>query len=1079
MAQPVATLLIEMAADVAKLTQDMNQAKSVVGNAMKGIEQQVDGARKAFGFLATAIGVGSFTALIKGSIDAADKLDEMAERTGVAASELSRLEIAFKLSGAGSDVMEKAFIKLANTMNTNSKAIEQLGVQTKNTDGTLRSSTAVLRDVADRYAAMEDGARKTAIAGEIFGEKLGPQLAGLLNMGSRGLDEMAALTERLGMAMTDEGAAAAAKFNDTLDLLKMAVGGVARQATSDLLPALTNIAIGMLDAARNGTALATASDLLTGFMKSLFNGLLAVGEGLNTVAVLATSTWKAFWQATNGDFTKAINTIKIGFYEVEANWAKTGQTISDVWTNATQTTVDSTLTLLGEARKNQQASLDTAEAQKKMEEAAKKAQAEFDKLSASLDKATIAALAETAAGGKLTDAAKLELEVRAKLNDTTIKLTDAQRKEIETKLAAAQAALNDRDAQEKANEARKKLTESLGKEIAEIEKQIKAQQESNEEAGLSRQQIGMLEVARLRDAAAIATRNAQLRAESGINDEITEQYRKQAEGLNKLADEKEKGVHVQAAKDAADEWKKTTEAIENGLTDALMRAFESGKGFMEAFKQTLKNAFKTLVLEPTIRAIMAPISGALGGIFGGSPAGAATGSAGGGGGLLGSIGSIAGIGGMVGSGLGYGLAAYSAGGLGLMGTLTGAGSMISGGIAAGSLGSIAAGIGGVLGALGPIALGIGLLIKGFSRGPKQTTGTGIEGGFLGGEFSGQQYSEWIKKGGWFRSDKRGTDFNPLAQELKSQFDEAGAAIFAGASEYGKILGLPVDQLRDVNYRIRIQLTDDEEKNAAAIETALQGYRNSLAGAFMETLLPFQKAGEAIADTMERLALLQGFSTDINNLGGIFSRVATLSVSAKEQLLEFAGGMQAFVAQAQGFVANYYSESERFGIAAARIREQLAAIGVTGDVSTRAEFRKLIESTDISTEEGRRQLAALLALSEQFAQVGSYLEQQGMTLEELAEAAPQVEILKSILEDAEAQAEYAARTANATEGIIDGISDMAELIRAAIAGSTEAIKRLQEIMEAGNAAIVAASRETSTILDSWDDNGAIVTTTTTP
>ncbi|MGA1296974.1 MAG: hypothetical protein ACO3X1_16840, partial [Burkholderiaceae bacterium] len=149
MAQPVATLLIEMAADVAKLTQDMNQAKSVVGNAMKGIEQQVDGARKAFGFLATAIGVGSFTALIKGSIDAADKLDEMAERTGVAASELSRLEIAFKLSGAGSDVMEKAFIKLANTMNTNSKAIEQLGVQTKNTDGTLRSSTAVLRDVAD------------------------------------------------------------------------------------------------------------------------------------------------------------------------------------------------------------------------------------------------------------------------------------------------------------------------------------------------------------------------------------------------------------------------------------------------------------------------------------------------------------------------------------------------------------------------------------------------------------------------------------------------------------------------------------------------------------------------------------------------------------------------------------------------------------------------------------------------------------------------------------------------------------------------------------------------------------------
>jgi hypothetical protein len=422
----------------------------------------------------------------------------------------------------------------------------------------------------------------------------------------------------------------------------------------------------------------------------------------------------------------------------------------------------------------------------------------------------------------------------------------------------------------------------------------------------------------------------------------------------------------------------------------------------------------------------------------------------------------------------YGLAGWGAGGS-VLGALGGAGSMISGGIAAGSLGSIAAGIGGVLGALGPIALGIGLLIKGFSRGPKQTTGTGIEGGFLGGDFEGQQYADWIKKGGWFRSSKRGTDYNPLAQDLKAQFDEAGAALFAGATEYGKVLGLPIDALKDVNYRVKIALTEDEKANAEAIEKALEGYRNSLAGAFAEMLEPFQKSGEALADTLQRLALLQGFSQDINQLGGIFSRVATLSVSAKEQLLEFSGGMEAFVRQAQGFVANYYSESERFGIAASRIREQLSALGITGDISTRAEFRKLIEATDISTEDGRRQLAALLALSEQFAQVGSYLEQQGITLDELAEAAPQVEILKSILDDAEIQTKAAQRTADATERLFDGVTDMGKLIAAAVAGSTEAIRRLQEIMESGQAAIVQATRENTRILDSWDNNGSIATT----
>jgi hypothetical protein len=53
--------------------------------------------------------------------------------------------------------------------------------------------------------------------------------------------------------------------------------------------------------------------------------------------------------------------------------------------------------------------------------------------------------------------------------------------------------------------------------------------------------------------------------------------------------------------------------------------------------------------------------------------------------------------------------------------------------------------------------------------------------------------------------------------------------------------------------------------------------------------------------------------------------------------------------------------------------------------------------------------------------------------------------------------------------------MGKLIAAAVAGSTEAIRRLQEIMESGQAAIVQATRENTRILDSWDNNGSIATT----
>jgi hypothetical protein len=1066
MAKPVATLLIEMAADVARLRQDMNQAKGLVDSSFASMKSAAGTVKTAFAAIGVSLSVGALTSWVKSAINAADESSKLAQKIGVATEEIAGLQLAFNLAGAGGGVMQTSLAKLANEADKNNSAFQRLGVQTRNTDGSLRSTSQILRDVSDRFAVMDDGAQKTALAINLFGRS-GADLIPLLNGGSKGLDEMDAMARKLGLTISTETGKQAELFNDTLELVQTGLKGISTRVAAEMLPSLTNLASAFLGAMTEGDRLKNIADILSFAIKSLFTVFIGLIEVVNTVITAFGALGSAFMAITRGDFAAARDIVLDAGKKIGDGWKNAQEVVSKAWSDTADSSITNAALIVGSSNR-------TVIASDEEIKAAKKRQEEYAKLTNSIDKQIAMVNAEVEAGGKLSEAHKLEIDIRQKLTSGTLILTAAEQKEVEAKLAAYAAALKDRDAQKASDDARKALTQTLGKEIEEIEKQLAAQRKSNEEAGLSREQIARLEIQRLRDAAAIAQRNAQLRIESGINDDITEQYQKQSEGLQKLADEKEKGIHVESAKQAAAEWEKTTESIYNGLTDALMRAFESGKGFMEAFRQTLKNAFKTLVLEPTIRAIMAPISGAIGGLFGGSPASAATGG-GGGGGLLGNIGSIAGIGGMVGSGLGYGLAAYSAGGLGLLGTLSGAGSMISGGIAAGSLGSIAAGIGGVLGALGPIALGIGLLIKGFSRGPKQTTGTGIEGGFLGGDFEGQQYADWMRKGGWFRSTKRGTDYNPLAQDLKAQFDEAGAALFAGATEYGKVLGLPIDALKDVNYRVKIALTEDEKANAEAIEKALEGYRNSLAGAFAEMLEPFQKSGEALADTLQRLAMLQAFSQDINQLGGIFSRVATLSIDAKEQLLEFSGGMEAFVRQAQGFVANYYSESERFGIAASRIREQLSALGITGDISTRAEFRKLIESTDISTEEGRRQLAALLALSEQFAQVGSYLEQQGITLDELAEAAPQVEILKSILDDAEIQTKAAQRTADATERLFDGVTDMGKLIAAAVAGSTEAIRRLQEIMESGQAAIVQATRENTRILDSWDNNGSIATT----
>ncbi len=81
------------------------------------------------------------------------------------------------------------------------------------------------------------------------------------------------------------------------------------------------------------------------------------------------------------------------------------------------------------------------------------------------------------------------------------------------------------------------------------------------------------------------------------------------------------------SKAVLDEWQRTTDSINNSLTDALLRGFESGKGFAENFRDTLKNMFSTLVLRPVISAALSPLDGIVSSVVGNT----------GGGGLLGML----------------------------------------------------------------------------------------------------------------------------------------------------------------------------------------------------------------------------------------------------------------------------------------------------------------------------------------------------------------------------------------------------------------------------------------------------------
>ena len=97
----------------------------------------------------------------------------------------------------------------------------------------------------------------------------------------------------------------------------------------------------------------------------------------------------------------------------------------------------------------------------------------------------------------------------------------------------------------------------------------------------------------------------------------------------------------------------------------------------------------------------------------------------------------------------------------------------------------------------------------------------------------------------------------------------------------------------------------------------------------------------------------------------------LQQEARERLIKFAGGVDALNQNLTSYMDNFFTEEERRAIkvkqAQAALTSGFASLGISIP-NTRAEFRRLVDSVDVSTEAGARLFAALMALAPTFATV---------------------------------------------------------------------------------------------------------------
>lgn len=689
---------IQMLADLARLRKDMSEANSVVGTAAKSMQAAFDLAKTALVGIAAGLTVGAFKNWIQGALDAADAASKLSARTGIAVEDVAGLQLAFELGGSSAEGFSKSMFLMSRQMADGNKAFDTLGIATRNADGTLRGTKDVLYEVAEQFAGMKDGAAKTALAMEIFG-KSGAEIIPVLNGGAQGLRDMAEMAETLGLTMSADTAKAAEQFNDTMALVGKTSDGVARQVAAQILPALNAMAGGLLEAMTQGNMLRQVADALGTGLKILYTVFAGGLQVLASFGKLVGGVGAAIGALISGDFSAAKRIGGELMADIKNDWSATIGNLGRVWDGTAAKTADAGVKMV---RAQRDVKLVTNEV-KAASDAAAKAEAkraeEIAKLIGKIEDYNDAAALQASIGRELSKAEQEAFDIMVKLRDGTLKLTEAEKIRLTTALEQKLATEANRAAEAerlKTMQAVQALTSKLA------DDEIKATQSLRDSVVALRDQASVVGLS----AREIAERKAQVdeataadlewqAANMGGNYQLSEQARLLRERAGLTRD----GVVVQEAKAAADEWKRTTESIQDGLTDALFRAFESGKSLWVGFRDTLVNAFKTLVLQPTIKAILAPVAGGIASLFG-IPSVAATGGGGAGGaGGAGGLGSLFGIG----SGLGT-LASFA--GTGFMNTIAGEG-LFSGLSAAGSLlegGNIAGGLGMGAGSLGPYAL---------------------------------------------------------------------------------------------------------------------------------------------------------------------------------------------------------------------------------------------------------------------------------------------------------------------------------------------------------------------------------------
>lgn len=279
-------LFIDVEARFAKFQDALDSIARQATRSAGQIDKAFGAVKTTLQSLGVAITLEGIRRFVQGSIDAADHLDDLSKKTGIAIDTLGGLGFAAQQSGSNLESMVAAAGKLNQSIAEagagNAEKIEAfkaLGISVRDASGNLKSADTLMAELANKFEQYADGPNKVALAVRLLG-KAGADQIPVLNEGGAKLQQNVEYYKRFS-GVTQDVAERAGQFNDTLVKLNLLSGALGTKIASELLGPLQGLANYLLEAKEKSTLFETASSAL----RVVFEGL-AIGAAAYLYALV-------------------------------------------------------------------------------------------------------------------------------------------------------------------------------------------------------------------------------------------------------------------------------------------------------------------------------------------------------------------------------------------------------------------------------------------------------------------------------------------------------------------------------------------------------------------------------------------------------------------------------------------------------------------------------------------------------------------------------------------------------------------------------------------------------------------------